>query len=163
RSSGTATRTAGSRSAGSPPMSPPRSSPPASSPASPWSSCSSPGVPRGAESASARDAHAESRRRRRSGGKASGLRGPTGKGAAARARVVEFFYDQPDAGLVEIVHRGGALACWQVGSGAEALAAAAAGCDLIVAQGTEAGGHVRGRIGLLPLLGEVLDGVDLPV
>src|SRR5437763_15250678 len=27
--------------------------------------------------------------------------------AAARARVVEFFYDQPDAGLVEIVHRGG--------------------------------------------------------
>src|SRR5262249_4887206 len=38
-----------------------------------------------------------------------------------------------------------------------------AGCDLIVAQGTEAGGHVRGRLGLLPLLGAVLDAVDVPV
>jgi hypothetical protein len=30
--------------------------------------------------------------------------------------VVEFFYGDPDASLVEIVHAGGALASWQVGS-----------------------------------------------
>jgi nitronate monooxygenase len=34
-----------------------------------------------------------------------------------------------------------------------------AGCDFIIAQGIEAGGHVRGTIGLLSLLGEVLDSV----
>jgi nitronate monooxygenase len=61
------------------------------------------------------------------------------------------------------VHAGGALACWQVGSRDEALAAARAGCDLIVAQGVEAGGHIRGRIGLFPLLAEVLDAVATPV
>lgn len=83
--------------------------------------------------------------------------------AATRARVVEFFYGDPDPALVELAHRGGALACWQVGSRDEAIAAAAAGCDLIVAQGTEAGGHVRGTIGLLPLLDEVLGAVEVPV
>jgi nitronate monooxygenase len=83
--------------------------------------------------------------------------------AAARARVVEFFYGEPDASLVELVHTGGALACWQVGSPREARAAARAGCDLVVAQGVEAGGHVRGRLGLLPLLDAVLDAVDVPV
>jgi NAD(P)H-dependent flavin oxidoreductase YrpB (nitropropane dioxygenase family) len=83
--------------------------------------------------------------------------------AATRARVVEFFYAEPDAALVETVHAGGALACWQVGSVEEAVAAARAGCDLVVAQGTEAGGHVRGWTALLPLLSAVLDAVDVPV
>ena len=83
--------------------------------------------------------------------------------AAAKARVVDFFYTDPDAALVEIVHRHGALACWQVGSKEEAAAAVAAGCDFIIAQGIEAGGHVRGRIGMLALLSEVLDTVDVPV
>jgi NAD(P)H-dependent flavin oxidoreductase YrpB (nitropropane dioxygenase family) len=83
--------------------------------------------------------------------------------AAAGARVVEFFYGNPDPALVELAHAGGALASWQVGSRGEALAAAAAGCDLIVAQGSEAGGHVRGRISLLPLLAQVLDAVSIPV
>src|SRR2546430_1088951 len=46
---------------------------------------------------------------------------------------------------------------------AEAAAAERAGCDLIVAQGTEAGGHVRGKIGLLALLGEVLPSAKVPV
>jgi len=83
--------------------------------------------------------------------------------AATRARVVEFFHGEPEAALVDTVHAGGALACWQVGSLGEAVAAARAGCDLVVAQGTEAGGHVRGRVGLLPLLNAVLDAVDVPV
>jgi NAD(P)H-dependent flavin oxidoreductase YrpB (nitropropane dioxygenase family) len=83
--------------------------------------------------------------------------------AASRVRVVEFFYDDPDAGLVRRVHDGGALAAWQVGSVDEASAAAAAGCDFVVAQGTEAGGHVRGSVSLLPLLDAVLESVDVPV
>src|SRR5205823_10515392 len=61
------------------------------------------------------------------------------------------------------VHGGGALVSWQVGSRDEAKAAERVGCDLIVAQGTEAGGHVRGKIGLLALLGQVLDSVRVPV
>ena len=90
------------------------------------------------------------------------LRGPV-EAASRHARVVEFFYRQPDSSLVELVHRGGALAFWQIGSLKEAKAAADAGCDVIVAQGVEAGGHVRGKIGLLPLLSQVLDSVDVPV
>src|SRR2546430_17191633 len=58
---------------------------------------------------------------------------------------------------------GGALVSWQLGSAAEAAAAERAGCVLIVAQGTEAGGHVRGKIGLLALLGEVLPSAKVPV
>jgi NAD(P)H-dependent flavin oxidoreductase YrpB (nitropropane dioxygenase family) len=83
--------------------------------------------------------------------------------ASERARVVEFFYADPDAALVDDVRVGGALAAWQVGSADEARAAADAGCDFVVAQGTEAGGHVRGRVSLLPLLDEVLEAVDVPV
>jgi len=83
--------------------------------------------------------------------------------AAQHAQVVDFFYGDPDRELVDIVHSGGALAQWQVGAAEEARAAEDAGCDLIVAQGVEAGGHVRGRIGLLALLDEVLDAVSIPV
>jgi nitronate monooxygenase len=61
------------------------------------------------------------------------------------------------------VHAGGALAGWQVGSVAEAVHAADAGCDLVVAQGAEAGGHVRGTVALMPLLAAVLDAVSVPV
>jgi NAD(P)H-dependent flavin oxidoreductase YrpB (nitropropane dioxygenase family) len=83
--------------------------------------------------------------------------------AAGPVRVVEFFYAQPDAQLIELAHRGGALVSWQVGSVEEAKGAERAGCDLVVAQGTEAGGHVRGRVSLLPLVSAVLDAVKVPV
>ena len=83
--------------------------------------------------------------------------------AARRARVVEFFYGEPDAALVSRGRAGGALVGWQVGSLAEAIAAERAGCDFIVVQGTEAGGHVRGDTSLLPLLSRVLDAVRVPV
>jgi nitronate monooxygenase len=79
------------------------------------------------------------------------------------ARVVEFFYGDPEGGLVGTVRTSGALAAWQIGSGEEAKAAEDAGCDFVIAQGVEAGGHVRGTTGLLPLLDEVLDAVDVPV
>ncbi|HME70955.1 MAG TPA: nitronate monooxygenase [Myxococcota bacterium] len=83
--------------------------------------------------------------------------------AARAARVVEFFWGAPDPTLVADVHAGGALAAWQVGSADEARAAAGAGCDFVVAQGQEAGGHVRGRLGLLSLLDAVLGSLSVPV
>jgi NAD(P)H-dependent flavin oxidoreductase YrpB (nitropropane dioxygenase family) len=83
--------------------------------------------------------------------------------AASRARLVEFFWADPDPEVVALVHAGGALAGWQVGSVDEARRAADAGCDLVVAQGVEAGGHVRGTVALLPLLAEVLEAVSVPV
>jgi nitronate monooxygenase len=83
--------------------------------------------------------------------------------ASRSVRVVDFFWGDPDARLVATAHQGGALASWQVGSAAEALAAEQAGCDFVIAQGIEAGGHIRGTLGLLPLLAQVLDTVTIPV
>lgn len=83
--------------------------------------------------------------------------------AAAGGRVVELFWGDPDARLVARIHRGGALAAWQVGSVAEARAAEAAACDLVVVQGVEAGGHVRGITPLIPLVGAVRDAVGVPL
>jgi NAD(P)H-dependent flavin oxidoreductase YrpB (nitropropane dioxygenase family) len=82
---------------------------------------------------------------------------------APLVRVIEFFYGDPDPALVELGHSGGAVVSWQVGSVGEARTAVDAGCDFVIAQGIEAGGHVRGRIGVLMLLAEVLDAVDVPV
>jgi NAD(P)H-dependent flavin oxidoreductase YrpB (nitropropane dioxygenase family) len=76
-----------------------------------------------------------------------------------RVRLAEVFWREPDPALVEQIHAAGALAGWQVGSVDDARAAADAGCDIVVAQGVEAGGHVQGQIGLLPLLGAVVDAV----
>jgi NAD(P)H-dependent flavin oxidoreductase YrpB (nitropropane dioxygenase family) len=81
----------------------------------------------------------------------------------SKARVIDFFWGDPDPELVRVVHDAGALASWQVGSVVEAMAAEKAGCDFIIAQGIEAGGHIRGTLGLLPLLAQVLDKVSIPV
>jgi len=43
------------------------------------------------------------------------------------------------------------------------VAAEKAGCDFIIAQGNEAGGHIRGTLAMLPLLAQVLDKVAVPV
>ena len=56
-----------------------------------------------------------------------------------------------DAGIVTMV---------QIGSVSEARKAAQDGADIIIAQGIEAGGHVRGRIGLMALLPVVLEAVS---
>jgi len=85
------------------------------------------------------------------------------KAVATRVKVVEFFFGDPDPALVESVHTAGALACWHLGSVTEAIAAERAGCDLIAAQGIEAGEHLRGRVGVFPMLGQVLDAVQIPV
>jgi nitronate monooxygenase len=83
--------------------------------------------------------------------------------AAALVRLVDFFWAQPDRLVVDVVHRAGALVCWQVGSVAEALAAQEAGVDVVALQGTEAGGHVRAEGPLLDLLRAVGDQVRVPV
>src|SRR5260370_42703779 len=67
--------------------------------------------------------------------------------AASRVRVVEVFWAQPDVALVERARRaGGPLVAWQAGSVQEATAAEDIGCDFVVAQGVEAGGHIRGPL-----------------
>jgi nitronate monooxygenase len=82
---------------------------------------------------------------------------------APLVRVVECFFGDPDPAVVNVAHRGGALAGWQVGSAEEAARAADAGCDLVVAQGIEAGGHVRGTTDMRTLLGAVVERIDVPV
>lgn len=83
--------------------------------------------------------------------------------AAEQAPVVELYLGRPTPAIVERASAGGALVSWQVISAEEARAAEAAGCDMVVARGIEAGGRTKGGIGLLPLLDEVLDAVEVPV
>jgi nitronate monooxygenase len=83
--------------------------------------------------------------------------------AGASADVVEFFYGDPDPDLVRVAAAQGAVVGWQTGSAVEALAAVKAGCDFVVAQGIEAGGHVRGTQRLEDVLNETLAAVDVPV
>jgi NAD(P)H-dependent flavin oxidoreductase YrpB (nitropropane dioxygenase family) len=87
----------------------------------------------------------------------------TFEAVAAEARLVECFYADPDAGLVASAHERGALVAWQVGSRDEAVAAADAGCDLVVVQGIEAGGHLRGSAPLLALLEASRAAVPVPI
>lgn len=83
--------------------------------------------------------------------------------AADQCGVVEFFYSMPRADVVSAAHARGAIAGWQIGSASEAVAAEAIGCDYIVVQGIEAGGHVRGTQLLDEVLAEVLACVSVPV
>jgi NAD(P)H-dependent flavin oxidoreductase YrpB (nitropropane dioxygenase family) len=83
--------------------------------------------------------------------------------AAGQARVVDVFWGDPDPAVVKRIHDGGALALWQVGSLDEGLAAGDAGCDAVVAQGVEAGGHVRGTTPLLTLLEQIVPALGVPV
>jgi len=78
---------------------------------------------------------------------------------AARLPVVEFFYEWPDAARVPA----GVVCGWQVGSVDEAKAAVDAGCQYVIAQGMEAGGHVRGHVALAELLPAVRSAVDVPI
>jgi nitronate monooxygenase len=84
--------------------------------------------------------------------------------AAARLRVVEVFWTTPDPDLVARAKRAGdALVAWQIGSVEDAVLAQDAGCDVVIAQGVEAGGHVRGTTARMKLLAAVLERVTLPV
>ena len=88
---------------------------------------------------------------------------PALEAAADAAPLIECFYGDPTDGLVQRIHDGGALAAWQVGSVDEAQRAIHTGCDLVVVQGTEAGGHVRGHEPLHGLLESIRPITDLPL
>ena len=72
--------------------------------------------------------------------------------------LISTFWGDP-APYVELVHAAGALHLHTVGSVAEAVTAAGAGVDVIVAQGSEAGGHVHGSTSTLALVPAVVDAV----
>jgi NAD(P)H-dependent flavin oxidoreductase YrpB (nitropropane dioxygenase family) len=77
---------------------------------------------------------------------------------AAGAPVISFFWGDP-APFIDRVHAAGAKATLTVGAAEEARQAAAAGVDVIVAQGWEAGGHVWGQVSTLALVPAVRDAV----
>jgi NAD(P)H-dependent flavin oxidoreductase YrpB (nitropropane dioxygenase family) len=83
--------------------------------------------------------------------------------ASASVPYVELFWGDPDAAIVGTAAGGGAHVGWQVGSVDEARAAADAGCAVVVAQGVEAGGHVRGTTPVLALVEGVRAAVDVVV
>jgi nitronate monooxygenase len=76
--------------------------------------------------------------------------------------VVGLFWDVP-ASLIGRFRAAGLLVVCQVGSVEEARAAQLAGASALIAQGVEAGGHVRGDLPLYALLGELVPAATLPV
>jgi len=60
--------------------------------------------------------------------------------------------------VVELCHERGVLVLSMCGKVRHALAAVEAGCDIVVAQGTEAGGHT-GQVATMPLVPQVVDAV----
>ena len=79
-----------------------------------------------------------------------------------RVSTVALFWDlQPN--IVKRLTDSGCLVVCQVGSADEAPAAAAAGARIVIAQGFEAGGHVRGLTKLMNLVQQVAQRVDVPV
>ena len=68
------------------------------------------------------------------------------------------------AAVVELCHRHGVLVVNMCGKVDHARRALDAGCDLVVAQGTEAGGHT-GQVATMPLVPLVVDavGAEIPV
>ena len=80
---------------------------------------------------------------------------------AARIHAVALFWDLAPQ-VVRTLRAEGVLVACQVGSLAEAKAAEDAGADLLILQGVEAGGHVRGLRSLDALLAEALPQLETP-
>ena len=76
----------------------------------------------------------------------------------AGLRIVSLFWGDP-AGYVDQVHDANGVVLQTVGSAEEARRAVDCGVDVVVAQGWEAGGHVKGRVATLPLVPAVVDAV----
>jgi nitronate monooxygenase len=91
------------------------------------------------------------------------LRDAIGAAIAERVAAVVLFWGDP-APYVEQAHKQGVKLLVQVGSLAEAQAAAEAGVDDVIVQGIEAGGHVRGTSSVWELLPEAVEALrPLPV
>lgn len=68
-----------------------------------------------------------------------------------------------DKGMIERAQQGGATVLVQVGNVSEAIDAEAAGVDIVVVQGVEAGGHVQSTSPLLRLVRDVRGTVSRPI
>jgi enoyl-[acyl-carrier protein] reductase II len=64
--------------------------------------------------------------------------------------------------VVDLCHRNDVLVINMCGKVSHAVRAVDAGCDIVVAQGTEAGGHT-GQIATMPLVPMIVDAVKVPV
>jgi NAD(P)H-dependent flavin oxidoreductase YrpB (nitropropane dioxygenase family) len=83
---------------------------------------------------------------------------------AERPAAVVFFWGLPDAGSIRRLQAADVRVWMQAGSVDEARNAAAAGVDLVIAQGAEGGGHNRSEAATFSLLPAVCDAVaPLPV
>jgi nitronate monooxygenase len=80
-----------------------------------------------------------------------------------KVSVISLFWRDPPL-LVERAKAGGAIVLHTVGSAEDAKRAVDCGVDVVIAQGWEAGGHVRGTVATLPLIPLVVDAVTpIPV
>lgn len=78
-------------------------------------------------------------------------------------KIISFFWEDP-SNLIRMAKDGGAVVMYTVGNSEDARKAVDDGVDIIVAQGWEAGGHVRGNVATLPLIPAVVDAVgEVPV
>jgi nitronate monooxygenase len=90
---------------------------------------------------------------------------------ALKPEVVSFHFGLPEATLLARVKAIGAVVLSSATTVAEARWLAARGCDAVIAQGAEAGGHrgmflsedVAGQVGTLALVPQVVDAVPVPV
>ena len=88
-----------------------------------------------------------------------------------RPPVVSFHFGLPAAPLVERTRASGARVLSSATTVAEARWLAEHGCDVVIAQGVEAGGHrgmflaesAAGQVGTLALVPQVVDAIDVPV
>lgn len=76
-------------------------------------------------------------------------------------KVFSFFWDVVPA-IVARVKEAGCQVLYQVGTERAAQEAEAAGADVLIAQGQEAGGHVHGQTGTFDLTRTLFDNFDLP-
>lgn len=104
------------------------------------------------------------------------VRAPFGEAMCAvveqvRPAAVSFHFGLPDERLVTRVRASGAKVIGNATSVAEAVWLAERGCDAIIAQGLEAGGHAgwflpahpAARLGIFALIPQVTDAVQVPV
>jgi len=88
-----------------------------------------------------------------------------------RPQIVSFHFGLPAPELVERVRRTGALVLSSATTQAEAVWLEQHGCDMVIAQGAEAGGHrgmflttdVASQVGTMALVPRVFDAVGVPV
>jgi NAD(P)H-dependent flavin oxidoreductase YrpB (nitropropane dioxygenase family) len=73
--------------------------------------------------------------------------------------IISFFWRDPSS-VVQRAKEAGATVLHTVGSAADAKRAVDCGVDIVVAQGWEAGGHVRGTVATMALVPAVVDAVS---